>query len=572
MAGGANPQNVQAPRGMSQIRGPSTPKPDLFSQMQGQQGPQGVQVNQPAAPAPAPMPQATQAAPQNIFQQSSNAYTQALQGTAAAGMARPMGVMAQNVRTRFGYNPANVGAASVGTQFGYDPSQVSSQGVGTQFGYDPSQVSAQGVGTQFGYGPQNVQAGSAAGGINTYMNPYNQQVIDTTMADLERQRLMQQNQLGAQATAARAFGGSRQGIAEAETNRAFAQQGGQLAAQLRQQGFQTALGASQQDVANQMQAALANQAAGGRAAEFGQQTGLQAQGMNQQAAMQAALANQAAQAQAAQFGQQTGLQAQQANQQAALQAALANQAAGGRAAEFGQQLGFQGQQANQQAAMQAALANQAAQAQAAQFGQQTGLQAQGMNQQAALQAALANQSAGAQAAQLGLAAAGQLGNLSQQGFNMGQSINQQQQQFGTMQQAINQALIDAARAQYGGFTGAPMASLSAPLAALGAANMGQNTSTQTQQPGLFNYLSLGLGALSDIRLKDDIKPAGEISGVRFYTWNWNETGKRLADPKQPTFGVIADEVAVSHPQHVARGADGYLRVNYAGLIGELRAA
>jgi hypothetical protein len=25
--------------------------------------------------------------------------------------------------------------------------------------------------------------------------------------------------------------------------------------------------------------------------------------------------------------------------------------------------------------------------------------------------------------------------------------------------------------------------------------MGQNTSTQTQRPGLFNYLSLGLGAL-----------------------------------------------------------------------------
>jgi hypothetical protein len=40
-----------------------------------------------------------------------------------------------------------------------------------------------------------------------------------------------------------------------------------------------------------------------------------------------------------------------------------------------------------------------------------------------------------------------------------------------------------------------MASLSAPLAALGAANMGQQTQTQSQRPGLFNYLSLGLGAL-----------------------------------------------------------------------------
>ncbi len=191
--------------------------------------------------------------------------------------------------------------------------------------------------------------GTAASGempdIPAFQNPYTQQVIDTSMADLERQRLMQQNQLGAQASAARAFGGSRQGIAEAETNRAFAQQGGQLAAQLRAQGFESALRAAQD-------------------------------------------------------------------------------------------------QRRQQ-----------------------------------------------------LAASGQFGALAQQGLNMGQSITQQQQQFGTMQQAINQALIDAARAQYGGFTGAPMASLSAPLAALGAANMGQQTQTQTQRPGLFNYLSLGLGAL-----------------------------------------------------------------------------
>jgi hypothetical protein len=284
-------------------------------------------------------------------------------------------------------------------------------------------------------------------------------------------------------------------VAQALTNEAFAQQGGQLASQLRAQGFQTALGASQQDVANQLQASLANQGAFARSQEFGQSTTLQAQQANQAAALQAAQANQAARAAAAQFGQQTGLQAAQANQQAALQAA-----------------------------------------------------------------------------NLRLSGAGQLGGLSQQGFNMGQSITQQQAQQGAMQQAINQALIDAARGQYGGFTGAPGQSLNATLAALGGANMGQQTQTTTQQPGLFNYLSLGLGALSDIRLKDDIKPAGEVGGVRFYTWNWNETGKRLADPKQPTFGVIADEVAVSHPQHVSRGADGYLRVNYAGLIGELRAA
>jgi hypothetical protein len=261
------------------------------------------------------------------------------------------------------------------------------------------------------------------------MNPYTQQVIDTTMADLDRQRQMQQNQLGAQASAARAFGGSRQGIAEAETNRAFAQQGGQLAAQLRQQGFQTALGASQQDVANQMQAALANQAAGGRATEFGQQ------------------------------------------------------------------LGFQGQTANQQAAMQAALANQAAAGRAAEFGQSTGLQA-----------ALANQQAGLQGANLRLSGAGQLGGLAQQGFNMGQQIGQQQFQQGEMQRMLNQSLIDAGRGQYGGFTGAPAASLNLPLAALGWA---ARLPTAAAAAWLAAWPLLHLGLL----LRPALAHYGGLSGV-----------------------------------------------------------
>ena len=50
-------------------------------------------------------------------------------------------------------------------------------------------------------------------------------VTDRTLADLERQRQMQQNQMGAQATRAGAFGGSRHGVAEALTNEAFARQG-----------------------------------------------------------------------------------------------------------------------------------------------------------------------------------------------------------------------------------------------------------------------------------------------------------------------------------------------------------
>jgi hypothetical protein len=78
--------------------------------------------------------------------------------------------------------------------------------------------------------------------------------------------------------------------------------------------------------------------------------------------------------------------------------------------------------------------------------------------------------------------------LAGQGFGFGQAIGQQQMQQGTQQQAINQSLIDAIRAQYGGFTGAPNAALQLPLAAVGAANMGQQTTTQQSNPGALGIL------------------------------------------------------------------------------------
>ncbi len=63
-------------------------------------------------------------------------------------------------------------------------------------------------------------------------------------------------------------------------------------------------------------------------------------------------------------------------------------------------------------------------------------------------------------------------------------------QQGLMQQGLQQQLIDAARGQYAGAVGAPQQSLGLPLAALGATPVPQST-TQTQKPGLFNYLQLG---------------------------------------------------------------------------------
>ena len=104
-----------------------------------------------------------------------------------------------------------------------------------------------------------------------------------------------------------------------------------------------------------------------------------------------------------------------------------------------------------------------------------------------------NTALGAGQAQQGmmLQGAGQLGNLANLGFGFGQQIAGQQGQQGALQQGLQQMLIDAAKGQYAGFTGAPEQALSTRVGSTGAANMGQQTQTTTKTPGLFDYLSLG---------------------------------------------------------------------------------
>jgi len=181
--------------------------------------------------------------------------------------------------------------------------------------------------------------------VGAYMNPYTQNVIDRTQQDIARQQEMAMNQLGAQATRARAFGGSRQGVAEGVAAGEYGRMAGDIAAQQRQTGYNTA-----------MQQAMADR-------------------------------------------------------------------------------------------------------------------------------------------QARLGAASQLGALGQQAFGTGQAIQQQQMQQGLMQQMLQQSLIDAAKGQYAGYTGAPQAALSAPLAALQQAPAPQSATT-SNQAGLFSYLQAltGMGA------------------------------------------------------------------------------
>jgi hypothetical protein len=87
--------------------------------------------------------------------------------------------------------------------------------------------------------------------VSQWMNPYQDEVINSALGDIERQRQIQQVGNAGQATMAKAFGGSRQGIVEAGTNEAALRTGASTAANLRNTGYQNA-------IANAMGARTAN--------------------------------------------------------------------------------------------------------------------------------------------------------------------------------------------------------------------------------------------------------------------------------------------------------------------------
>ncbi len=209
----------------------------------------------------------------------------------------------------------------------------------SQSGFNVNTAAAQALQEAIG-GTRGAMAGPLQ--VGAYMNPYQQAVIERTQQDIERQRQMAANQLGAQASAAGAFGGSRQGVAEGVLAGEYGRMGADIAAQQRQAGYSQA--------------------------------------------------------------------------------------------------------------MQNAMADRTAR----------------------------------------LGAAQQLAGLGRQAFTTGQTIQQQQAQQGLLQQALQQKLIDAARGQYAGYIGQPVASMALPLKALGQTPYPQTTREGTQ-PGLFSGIQFLAG-------------------------------------------------------------------------------
>jgi hypothetical protein len=111
-----------------------------------------------------------------------------------------------------------------------------------------------------------------------FMNPYNQQVIDESIRQIDRQGDLSRQNLQAQATKAGAFGGSREGVQRAELERGLAEQRNAAIVGGLSQGYNQASTQAQQafeaQQARQLQQA---QGLGGIGSTFGQQALQQAQ-------------------------------------------------------------------------------------------------------------------------------------------------------------------------------------------------------------------------------------------------------------------------------------------------------
>lgn len=438
---------------------------------------QSQQVNYGAAPqtqaatmnAPTMSPAAQmQASSVNAPQLGNAAQTQAsVYGAPQLGNANlvsAQGYRAPDLANAQGYAAARTGNPIGARSQGYDSAQVGNVNVGAG---------------------GNATSQSLLSGLNNYQNPFQQQVIDASLAQLQQEQGQERARLQANAARAGAFGGSRFGLAEGQFAADQALDRALLGANLRSQGFNTAAQLSESDTGRRQQSNLAN-------AGFAQDRALTQAGLN----LQTGLANQGASNEARQFAAQAANDVNRfnagRNDMFALdQAARADQAsqfgAGERnrfglaqagldenAGQFNANLGLQTGLANQQARNQFGLAQAGLNENAARYGADARNAAGMANMDAKNQFALTGAGMGLQAGLANQAARQQTGAL-----NM---------------DAANQRASQLAQLQYGASSQNAGAQNAANLANLGArqqaqaSQFGANVDRASQFAGAQNAL------------------------------------------------------------------------------------
>ena len=239
---------------------------------------------------------------------------------------------------RLGQVPSYISAA--GTGLGTAGTELT--GAGTTLGTAGTELT--GAGTTLGGVPSFLTAAAGQTGptaYQQYMSPYQQDIIDTTLTEFDRQRQAQQSQQAAATLGVPgAFGGGREGVLQSEYQTGSDRNRAALQAGLLQQGFTQAQGLAQQGFGNQLQLGQAQAGLAAQQANLaGQRAGL--------AGQQAAFAGQRGQLGQAQLGLGS---AEQSLAQSALGIGGARSSLAGSLQGLG---GFQGQMGQLQQGLQA---------------------------------------------------------------------------------------------------------------------------------------------------------------------------------------------------------------------------
>ena len=130
--------------------------------------------------------------------------------------------------------------------------------------YDPKVAAQDALQTRAVQAATGLESLVGPDAFKPFMSPYQQEVIDTTLAEFDRQQAIADTALRDRAIQAGAFGGGREGVMAAEAARGAATNRANLQAQLLAQGFQQAQQAAAADLAarqglGQYQSALGQQ-------------------------------------------------------------------------------------------------------------------------------------------------------------------------------------------------------------------------------------------------------------------------------------------------------------------------
>ena len=188
---------------------------------------------------------ATGLAGQGLTATGIGGYQPYLTGAGAAGVAP--GAAAQGAAAAGILGAAGTELTGAGATLGGVSPYISAAGAGLgQAGAAMGDVSQYITGAA---GLTGAGAGTGAGSIAEYMSPYQQQVIDTSLAEFDKQAAMRQQAISDAAVGIGGYGGGREGVMQSEYQLGSDKNRLMLQAQMQQQGFTQAQGARQADMA-----------------------------------------------------------------------------------------------------------------------------------------------------------------------------------------------------------------------------------------------------------------------------------------------------------------------------------